>query len=471
MEMHRSPKMITRRLTLAVASVALVAMIIPGTVNQASAEDSMAQVAIVHASPEAPNVDIFVNGEAAFTDIAFGASVQAELPAGDYDVAVVPAGGMIEEAVLSATITVETGMTYVFAATGMVADLALRAFPISTTDLADGSARVVIVHASPDAPAVNVALTGGDVLTGNLAFGAADDAFDVPATSYDREVRVAGTMDVALPLPGVALDATTVYAVLAFGSLAAGDLTVLPIAFGAHAAGVDCATVLDIESDGDAACVMVLHLSPDAPAVDLYLDGSLAIEGLAFPDNTGFLAIPAGAHLVEIRANGAAAEDAPVLSAEVDLEAGVAYAFAAEGLLAEIMIVGGELDLSPLEAGMARNAVNHASPDSPAVDIAIAGGDVLIPNIEFGASSGYIEVPEGTYDLEVRVAGTMDVALSLPGVELVAGNIYDVNAIGLLADGSLTVQVLSAEAGIVGEMDDMGGDAATPVAAVVAKNI
>ena len=76
----------------------------------------------------------------------------------------------------------------------------------------------------------------------------------------------------------------------------------------------------------------------------------------------------------------------------------------------------------------------HASPDTPAVDIALTGGDVLIPNVDFQQGSEYIEVPAGTYDLEARVAGTMTVGLALPGVMLEAGMVYTVYATGLLAD-------------------------------------
>ena len=85
----------------------------------------------------------------------------------------------------------------------------------------------------------------------------------------------------------------------------------------------------------------------------------------------------------------------------------------------------------------------HASPDAPAVDIAVTGGDVLVPGLEFPNASGALDVPAGSYDLEVRVAGTMDVALPLPGVALEAGTVYDILAIGQVGDGSLTVLVLT----------------------------
>ncbi|HEV2128529.1 MAG TPA: DUF4397 domain-containing protein [Thermomicrobiales bacterium] len=86
----------------------------------------------------------------------------------------------------------------------------------------------------------------------------------------------------------------------------------------------------------------------------------------------------------------------------------------------------------------------HASPDAPAVDIAVADGDVLIESLEFPNASDYLEVPAGTYDLEVCPAGTTDVALDLPGVELEAGMVYDVFAIGQLADETLTVLIVPA---------------------------
>jgi len=79
----------------------------------------------------------------------------------------------------------------------------------------------------------------------------------------------------------------------------------------------------------------------------------------------------------------------------------------------------------------------HASPDAPAVDVALTGGPVLFGNVPFRGASEYISVDGGTYDLEVRVAGTQTVALSLPGTMLMGGTNYTVFATGLLADGSL----------------------------------
>jgi LPXTG-motif cell wall-anchored protein len=74
----------------------------------------------------------------------------------------------------------------------------------------------------------------------------------------------------------------------------------------------------------------------------------------------------------------------------------------------------------------------HASPDAPAVDIAVAnGGPVLFSNVPFKGVGDYLPVDAGTYDLEVRVAGTETVALSVPGVALADSTVYTVFAMGL----------------------------------------
>ena len=204
-----------------------------------------------------------------------------------------------------------------------------------------------------------------------------------------------------------------------------------------------CSAALGIGMAGDS-CINVIHASPDAPAVDVYLDGELALEGVEFGQFSGWIAVPAGEHQVQVTAAGDDAANA-VIDATVELAADAAYHVAATGHLADITPQIYQVNLSDLDAmddPMARIRVIHTSPDAPAVDIALAGGDVLIADLAFPNASDALEVPAGSYDLEVRPTGTTDVALDLPGVELEAGMVYDVFAIGLAGDGSLTVLVI-----------------------------
>lgn len=71
-------------------------------------------------------------------------------------------------------------------------------------------------------------------------------------------------------------------------------------------------------------------------------------------------------------------------------------------------------------------------PGAPAVDIALKGGKVLVSGLSYENASHYLRLKPGKYDLEVRVAGTPNVVLNLPGVEVDAGKIYQVYAVGIV---------------------------------------
>jgi hypothetical protein len=403
-------------------------------------------VSIVHSSPDAPLVDIYVDGDRVLTGLGFGWwSNWVALPAGEHRVQVTATGTPADAAVIDATLTLESGMAYQVAATGLVADITPQVYPADFSELSSDTARIRVVHTVPDAPAVDIAITGGDVIVPGLEFPNASDYLEVPAGTYDLEVRIAGTEDVVLPLPGIELTGGTVYDAYAIGTAADGQiypfLIPSPVHSGEAATAVDaCAVTLGIGAESDA-CVNVIHASPDAPAVDVWVNGQPALQNVAFGDFSGWLALPAGDYQVQVTPTGQGVETA-VIDATITIESGVAYHVAATGNVANIAPQIYVADLSQAGDGNARVRVIHTSPDAPAVDIALAGGDVLIPSLEFPNASDFLEVPAGTYDLEVRPAGTTDVALPLPGVALEAGMAYDVFAIGQLSDGSLNVLVI-----------------------------
>ncbi len=190
---------------------------------------------------------------------------------------------------------------------------------------------------------------------------------------------------------------------------------------------------------GQGALVRVAHLSPDAPAVDVLVNGQRAITGLAFGEVTPYIPLPASRIQVQVVPAG---QDGPVvIQAELDLRAGAYYTVAATGFLANIRpqvyqdLLAGFFP----RADQARIRVVHASPDAPAVDVAVKGGSVLFAGLPFPRASQYLVVPAGRYDLEVRAAGTTTVALELPGVVLEPGRTYTVFAVGSLQAGTLRV--------------------------------
>ncbi len=178
--------------------------------------------------------------------------------------------------------------------------------------------------------------------------------------------------------------------------------------------------------------VRVVHASPDAPAVDILVDDSPAFTSVPFEGTTDFASLAAGTYNVKVVPAGATSP--VVIEADLELMANTDYTVIASDTLDMITPIILTADGSTPAAGNAWVRFFHGSPDAPAVDIAVTDGPVLFSNVAFQESTAYLPVAAGTYDLEARVAGTMDVALSLPGVALQDGAVYTVYATGLLAD-------------------------------------
>ena len=79
------------------------------------------------------------------------------------------------------------------------------------------------------------------------------------------------------------------------------------------------------------ASVMVVHASPDAPAVDLLVDNTIQGTNLAYPSNTAYLGVNAGTRNVKVNVTGTTTT---VINADLALTAGAHYTvFAADSVL------------------------------------------------------------------------------------------------------------------------------------------
>lgn len=195
-----------------------------------------------------------------------------------------------------------------------------------------------------------------------------------------------------------------------------------------------------IAAQSGMAKVRVVHASPDAPAVDVWVDGKKALSNVPFFAASDYLDLAAGKHDLKVVATGTT-EPAVIDAKGVAVEAGKAYTIAAVGKLAEIKPAIFVDNLAAPASGKAHVRVLHLSPDAPAVDVKVANGATLIPGLAFPKASDYLPVDAGSYDLQVTPAGKSDVVLNLAGTKLEAGKIYDVFAVGALANIRAEVKV------------------------------
>lgn len=216
--------------------------------------------------------------------------------------------------------------------------------------------------------------------------------------------------------------------------------------------------------------VRVVHASPDAPAVDVWVDGNVAFSNAPFKGITDYASLAAGTYNVQVTPTG---ETTPVvIDADLDLAAATDYTVVAVGQLANIEPLVLVDNNSAPAAGKAHVRFVHASPDAPAVDIAVAGGGpVLFSNVAFKGVGDYLPVDAGTYDLEARVAGTQDVALSVPGVVLEDGYVYTIFAMGLVGGDPALTAVPSVDATAPATLPETGGAVTALWAALAAAGI
>jgi hypothetical protein len=193
------------------------------------------------------------------------------------------------------------------------------------------------------------------------------------------------------------------------------------------------------------AMIRVAHASPNAPAVDVYVDGARAFRDVKFPQVTAYASVPAGSHHVQVFPAGASPSGHAVIDATLSLSSGKTYTVAATGLLQSIApLVLVDRNRIPAQ-GMARVRFVHLSPGAPRVDVGVAGGPTLFQHVAFGKATRYVSVPARSYTFVVRVAGTRTVALRVNHVQLAAGDVYTVFAEGLVKGMPKLEAVLSVD--------------------------
>ncbi len=176
-----------------------------------------------------------------------------------------------------------------------------------------------------------------------------------------------------------------------------------------------------------AVLMRLVHAVPDAPVVDVVIDGALAAAQLEYADYTSYLHLSSGDHAVTVQAGGTA-----IAEASFTLTPGQAITAIVMGPAASPEIRTFEDDLSPLILGNVRLNAIHAASGVDAVDLILPDGSPVLQGLAYGQSSGGIDIPANTYPLAVTLAGgTVDQAIRPPqDFHLRAGMLYRLVVLG-----------------------------------------
>ena len=212
-------------LTLLFAATALTAAC---SDDDNTAPDGEARVRVVHASPDAPDVDVLVDDAEVLGDVPYlTASDYLDVPAGDHNLKVNAAGS--PTTVIDADVSLADGTDYTVIASGLVAAIEPIVLEDDNSQPAAGTARVRAIHGAPSAPAVDIYVTAPGVdleaetpALDNVEFGDVADYIDAPVGDYQVRVTPAGTKTVVIDSGTLTLESGQVRTAIAVDAAGGG---------------------------------------------------------------------------------------------------------------------------------------------------------------------------------------------------------------------------------------------------------
>lgn len=363
----------------------------------------MAMIRAIHASADAPKVDVYVKGTATpvVTGLGYGqTSGWLEVPMGTYELELRAAPSKATDPIAYTTsVTAGDQAMVSLVASGLLASMdasaSFRLLPLVERfePVTGGQVRIRALHAGADAPTV-----GLDV--GN------DDPAAPEAAGLARFTDT-GQAGVSLPAGslaiGVALDGKRVTSFTTPALPSGGQLLVIATGLlGKLGRERDGFSLLAIGPNGAVGfikqdpIVYALHASPDAPAVDAFVGGAEIVGDLSFGELSSPIQVKPGEYELAFygttpgsaRPNGNAAATAST----GQLAAGERYLAEATGLLGggsfQLLTYREQFDVANDKAVV--RAV-HASPDAPSVDVGVltnhAITSVLFPDLGYTKAS------------------------------------------------------------------------------------
>lgn len=444
-------------LTVAIAAVALVVAGCNDSNNTSTTPTT--HLRVIHASSDAPNVDVLVNGMTELTNVPYkAASDFLTIPAGTTTLNVDPTG--TSNSVFNASIPLLANQQYSAIAVGLASASAAAAEQIQGLLVDDpgnapaaGNVKVRVVHGAPGVPTVDIyvtapgaALPAAPAIAGlaytAIAPASGTKALEVAGGNYQIRATVSGDQSKAIVFDSgsVSLPANADLLVTAIPASGVSPIALLVAPIGSSASVI---------SDSRAA-IRVGHLSPNVPAVDVSLDVSgtatsvLTLSNVSFPTTSGYSSVPGGTYdaSVALASNPAM----PVLTlSKAALAADTSTSVFAIGLLggsgAQALHLAAYTDDRVPMADMAKVRVIHLSPDAPAVDVVALGkggaiASTLVSDLAYpNATPKDLQVAPGTYTLAVVPTGMNSPVLPTAAgatLTLKAGEIVTIAAVGCL---------------------------------------
>jgi hypothetical protein len=432
---------------LAVMLVASAVFTMPGALAQDVEAEPAGSVRFLHASPDAPAVDIILDGVPVTQGLEFGGVTEfAAVPPGEHQVQIVPAGEGTNAALIDETFDVDSDEAYTVAVANLLNELEVVVVQSNITELPEEDlTRIRAVNLSPDLESVDLYQVGGDELLGGIDFKEASEHYDLGEGSYDLEFRPSGENEAVVAVPALTIVPGNEMTLFLVGRAADNTLAVIPLVVEVQA---PCSTTLGIGDIAEDACVRIVHAAVDAQSFDIYIEDGLVVEALDPGTTSAFFTVPAGdGRSVKLVPAGGSLDEALVESS-VDFNERGARSVVIGGASDDLKVINETVNLSPVPANQSRIRAINVSHDADGLDFVVGEGDPLFGDVGFENFTDHVIVDAGTYDLQVRAAGENDVRFRATDFEIEPGQVYTLIAAGSVENGTFTVLSISVPASV-----------------------
>lgn len=370
------------------------------------------QLRFVHAIPGASAIDVYVNELLTVANLNYGEATQYIIaPAEELRIMATQTG--VTTPLWQQSFTPGVDKAYTLVASSFLEPVAFSLFEDILDPLPLGKARLTAIHAIPNSDPVDVLLADGREVLLQVAYNQPSGTLDVPTFPYAIVVVPSGgTPEDALvtidPLP---LNSGTSYMLVVHGTTTQPEYLLLS------------AATLPEQAGGG--LVRLVHAVPDAPAVDVYINDTLAAT-LTDPNGglntTDYLSVPAGSYGIDIRASGT---EQSLTAVELSLEDGDRVTAVASGSADSIVLNVLIDNLSGIARDLASvRIINGGSEGNAAASL--EDGVVIAAEIAPGAASEIAAISPATSALTVTVG---EEETSLPAQNFYGGAFYDILAV------------------------------------------
>jgi hypothetical protein len=400
------------RVVLLIAVLAMIAssLSLAGVTQTSAQAAGRGRIRIVNAAADAPPIDIYIDGRRWFYRLSYKDFTDfVTLTEGEHEIVIRKGGDKADSQLLfTKQIDVEKDAWVNVVALGLLAGKDATAFDLVTLpgdrSGTKGRGRVEFINAIPESGAldgISKNRDGDDVVFANVGYGKEVVTAELGQSVYNFVFAPAGAKEpVRVNLQEYPVVADVIYTNVLTGTL-------------------DKPVVI-IMTAGDL-YARAVHASPDAPALDIYLNGKKTFENLGFKAATDFATLRSLVYMVELRPAGAAPDTKPIYRRSLRLPAGQTSYLVIMGLLngqgSDSLRVFLTYTPSFLVRTRARFSVINASPGGTLLDASVAG-KLVLRGIEFGNGSGrYVDA--GTTDVTIFPFRKTEPALiALKGVAL-----------------------------------------------------